>query len=250
MDETTSDSKKNKSGGGCFRNFIVLVVLLGTIGIGVGYFFIAQCQDLSDIGGYGPVAKATPVRDLKVVLKNSIDRGYTVNLTETEINQWLGRTLKTKQGGLLAGKISLERLWVRLDEGFAELIMERRFMGKSFTVSMFLKIEQIQGPGEAMTEVHLQGGPYHINLPHSKLGWVSHECPPPFPSRGGRFGKLVVPQGFLLLVLPSFKKLPDLFTEEINLAFKEMARIKIEKNRLVLDPKEPSEGSFGLPQSF
>jgi len=250
MDETSSDSKKPKSGGGCFRKLIILVVLLGTFGIGVGYFFITQCQDLSDIGGFGPVAKATPVRDLKVVLRNSIDRGYTVSLTETEINQWLGRTLRTKQGGLLAKQVSLERLWVRLNDGFAEVIMERKFMGKPFTVSMFLKIEQTQGPREVVTEVHLQGGPYHINLPHSKLGWVSTECPPPFPSRGGRFGKLVVPQGFLLLVLPSFKKLPDLFHEEIDLAFKEMARIKIEKNRLVLDPKEPSEDTFGLPQSF
>lgn len=232
----SSDSKETKPGGGCFRKLIVLVVLLGTIGIGVGCFFIAQCQDLSDIGGYGPVAKATPVRDLKVVLKNSIDRGYSVTLTETEINQWLGRTLQTKQGGLLAGKVSLERLWVRLDEGFAEIIMERRFMGKSFTVSMFLKIEQIQGPSAAMTEVHLQGGPYHEKLP--------------FPNRGGRFGKLIVPQGFLLLVLPSFKKLPDLFHEEIDLAFKEMSRIKIEKNRLVLDPKEPSDMESGLPPSF
>jgi hypothetical protein len=170
------------------------------------------------------------------VLRNSIDRGYKVTLTETEINQWLGRTLRTKQGGLLAGQVSLERLWVRLDDGFAEVIMERKFMGKPFTVSMFLKIEQMQGPSEAVTEVHLQGGPYHERLP--------------FPNRGGRFGKLVVPQGFLLLVLPSFKKLPDLFHEEIDLAFKEMARIKIEKNRLVLDPKEPSDVRSGLPQSF
>ncbi|MEI6178074.1 MAG: hypothetical protein WCS43_14370 [Verrucomicrobiota bacterium] len=232
----SSDSKKTQSGGGCFRKLIVLIILLASIGIGVGCFFIAQKQDLSDIGGYGPVAKATPVRDLRVVLRNSIDRGYPVTLTETEINQWLGRTLRTKQGGLLAGQVSLERLWVRLDDEFAEVIMERKFMGKPFTVSMFLKIEQIQGPREAVTEVHLEGGPYDERLP--------------FPTRGGRFGRLVVPQGFLLLVLPAFKKLPDLFHEEIDLAFKDMARIKIEKNQLVLDPKEPSDGQSGLPQSF
>ena len=51
---------------------------------------------------------------MKAVLKNAIDRGYPVTLTETEINQWLGRTLATKQGGLLAGQVSLDRVWVRL----------------------------------------------------------------------------------------------------------------------------------------
>ncbi len=215
---------------------MVLIVLLGGIGIGVCFFFITEAQDLSDIGGNGPVVKAAPVRDLKVVLKNSLDRGYPVTLTETEINQWLGRTLQTKQGSLLAGQVSLERVWVRLDEGVAEVIMERKCMGKAFTVSMFLKIEQIQGPRAVQTEVQLHGGPYHVSLPA--------------PNRGGRFGRLVVPQGFLLLVMPAFQKLAAVFPEETHLAFEEMARIKIEKNRLVLDPKEPAGGMPGLPQTF
>lgn len=215
---------------------MVLTVLLGGIGICICYFFISQAQDLSDIGGYGPTAEPTPVRDLKVVLRNSIDRGYPVTLTETEINQWLGRMLRTKQGGLLAEQVSLERLWVRLDEDLAEIIMERKFMDRSFTVSMFVQIDQLQETGAVQTEVQLHGGPYHDSLA--------------IPNRGGRFGRLVVPQGFLLLVLPSFKKLPALFHEEIDLAFKEMARIKIEKNRLILDPREPSDTSSGLPQSF
>ena len=68
--------------------------------------------------------------------------------------------------------------------------------------------------------------------------------------RGGRFGKLVVPQGFLLLVMPAYEKLVPLFREEIHLGFEEMARIKIEKNRLVLDPREPSGDPSGLPQTF
>ena len=39
-------------------------------------------------------------------------------------------------------------------------------------------------------------------------------------------GQLVVPQGFLLLVMPAYQKIPGLFPAEINLAFEEMARIK------------------------
>jgi hypothetical protein len=223
-----ADSPKPKSRGGCLGKLMSLILLAAAGGLGSAFFFIAQPQDLSDIGGYGPAARGTPARDLAVVLKSSLDRGYPLTLTETEINHWLGRTLKTKQGGLLADQISLERVWVRLGEdGVAEVIMERQVMGRPFTVSMFLQVEQLQGPKSLRTEVQLHGGPFHENLPR--------------PPRGGRFGKLVVPQGFLILVKPSFEKLAAAFTSEIRLAFEEMARMRIEKNRLVLDPREPSD---------
>ena len=74
--------------------------------------------------------------------------------------------------------------------------MERKIMGRPFTVSMFLRVEQLQGSKGVKTEVHLHGGAYHESLPK--------------PPRGGRFGKLVVPQGFLLLVMPAYEKLARL----------------------------------------
>lgn len=230
-----AESPKRKSGGGCLGKLFFLILLVAAGGLGTAVFFIAQPQDLTDIGGYGPTAKAAPARDLKVVLKNALDRGYPVTLTETEINHWLGRTLSAKQGGLLAGQASLERVWVRLLDGQAEVIMERRLMGHPFTVSMFLQVEQLQDPRGLRTEVLLHGGPYHESLPR--------------PQRGGRFGKLVVPQGFLLLVMPAYKKLAAAFPEEIHLGFEEMARIKFEKNRLILNPRDPAEALDGL-QTF
>ena len=66
---------------------------------------------------------------------------------------------------------------------------------------------------------------------------------------GGRFGRLPVPQGFLLLVMPSFGKLAAVLAPEGDLV-QEMARIRIEDGRLILDPRDPSESSMGLPQSF
>jgi hypothetical protein len=114
--------------------------------------------------------------------------------------------------------------------------MERAVMGRPFTVSMFLKIEQSQGARGIKTEIHRHGGPYHANLPTLL--------------RGGRFGKLVVPQGFLILVLPAYEKLAELYREEIRLAFEEMVRIRIEPNRLVLDSREPAGDPSKLPQTF
>jgi len=114
--------------------------------------------------------------------------------------------------------------------------MERAVMGRPFTVSMFVKIEQTVGRKGVRTEIHRHGGLYHASLPN--------------PPKGGRFGKLVVPQGFLILVMPAYAKLADLYRGEIRLAFEEMARMRIEKNRLVLDSRELTDRSQGLPQTF
>jgi hypothetical protein len=43
--------------------------------------------------------------------------------------------------------------------------------------------------------------------------------------------------------------LAEAFAGEIRL-IEEMARIRIEKNRLVLDPREPGMDVPGLPQTF
>jgi len=225
-----------KTSGGCLAKLVSLILLALVCALGAALFFVSQPQDLSDIGGYGPAARTTAPRDLKTVLKSALDRGYPVAITETEINQWLGRTLSAKQGGALASQVSLDRVWVRLADGHAELIMERSLMGRPFTVSMFVKVEQSQGARGVRTEIHRHGGPYHENLPK--------------PMRGGRFGKLVVPQGFLILVMPAYAKLAEIYREEIRLAFEEMARIRIEPDRLLLESREPTGDPSKLPPTF
>jgi hypothetical protein len=232
-----AESSKPKSGGGCLGKLFSLIILIVVCTLGSAVIFVIQPQDLSDIGGYGPsVNKAAP-RDLKAVLEAALKRGYPVTLTETEINQWIGQTLAAKQGGFLAGQVSLERVWVRLSDGYAEVVTERTFMGRPFTVSMFLKVEQRQGAGSVRTEVHRHGGQYHEAVTK--------------PLRGGRFGKLVVPQGFLLLVMPSYEKLAEVYRKEIHLAFEEMVRIRIEQKRLVLESREPTaNGSTRQARTF
>lgn len=230
-----ADAKKPKSGGGCFSKLFLLVLLAAMGGLLTAVFFVTRPQDLSDIGGYGPAVKATPVRDMKTVLQNAIDRNYAVPLSEAEINQWLAETLQMKQGGLLAEQVKLERFWVRLEEGRAELIMQRSILGKPFTLSMYFKVEKELSGKELITTFNPSGGPF---LPDYQ-----------FPQKGGRLGSLVVPQGFLHLVMPSFKKVADLFSAEIDLAFEKMRKVSFENHRIVLDPREPL-GDMGMPQTF
>ncbi len=255
---------------GCLGKLVVLILLMAGLGIVACFFFMAQAQDLSDLGDHHSADKSAPVRDLKVVLQYALDREYTVTLTETEINQWLERTLAAKQVGSLAGAVAFKRVYVRLEEGVAEVIMERRIMGKPFTTSMFVRIEQTQDLKGLDTRVHLEGGSYHsrmlidpvINALPSDWRAAVHKHVPaladphafdaslPRPLMGGRFGKLVVPQGFLILVLPAFDKLPPLFHDEIELGLRRMARVTIEKGKLVMDPREPSDNSSDAPLPF
>jgi hypothetical protein len=227
-----ADPSNSDSSGGCLRRLYSFVILMVVCGLGVAVFFVAQPQDLSDIGGYMAAASRESSRDLRAVLRASLDRGHTLTLSETEINRWLSHTLTAKQGGPLADHVSIERVCVRLEDKMAEVIMERSVFGKPFTVSMFVMVEQTEGAGGQRTVVHRHGGHYSPNLPK--------------PMRGGRFGRLVVPQGFLTLVVPAYAKLAETYREEIRLGFEEMAGIRIESNRLVLDPRQQpgSTGSF------
>ena len=63
--------------------------------------------------------------------------------------------------------------------------------------------------------------------------------------KGGRFGQLVVPQGFLLLVLPAYEQLAALYRKELELGFEEMSRITLADGKLILDPRP--DGGAEIP---
>jgi hypothetical protein len=186
----------------------------------IGAYEMSQPQDLSDLKAGVEQTQDAPARDMKVVLQNSVERGYSLSLSEAEVNRWLGRVLEGRQAGLLKSLVKLERVWVRFEDGLGEVIFERRVLGRVVTCSMFLTVGH--------DEIELHGGPYR--------SWVQR------PMRGGRFGRLVIPQGFLILVRPAFVNLAKLFDEEIDLGFHQMKKIQFLKRRLILDPREEVVG--------
>jgi hypothetical protein len=218
---------------GCFGKLLRLWVFLFMAGLITAMAYVAKPQPLDDIGGYGRTAAEGESRDLKAVLEASLHHGHPLALSEAEINRWLGRTLKTRQGGMLAKHVSLDRVWIRLNQGIAEIIMERRIMGRPCTLSMFVIIEQTRGKRGIRTVINRHGGRYLDNLPA--------------PLRGGRFGSLVVPQGFLNLVVASFGGVAALYDEEIKLALESMAVIRIDDDRLVLEPHAKADPSMAPP---
>jgi len=228
-----ADSENPRRRRGCLSRIGTLILFVSAVALGYALYQMSQPQDLTDIGGYRSTTPV-PERDMKAVLKNSIDRGYPLTISEEELNDWLGRSLQLKQGGALAGNVDFKRVWIRLEKDVAEVIMEREVFGKPMTVSMFLQVEKSQTDRALNTMLHLHGGPFHPDVPSI--------------TRGGRFGKLEIPQGFLVLVMPSFQKLAKLFPEEINMGIEEMSRISIEDGRLILDPK--AEMDSALPPTF
>lgn len=232
-----ADEAKTKEKGSCLGKLGLLFVFCGLGGLAAAVVFIVQPQDLSDVSGSGPAAVGRPARDLKAVLKASLDQGYELPLTEDEINRYLRDTLMKQQTGPLADKVKIREVMVRLEEGRAEVVIVREIAGYPFTVSMYVRVHQeVRPDGSEATQIFRNGGPYHESLPR--------------PAVGGRFGRLPVPEGFLLLTMDAFAKLAAVYrtpdgrtyskTPDKELDFiEEMARIRIEEGKLVLSPTAP-----------
>ena len=202
---------------------LAMVLALMLVGLACATTLIFCPQNLSDIGTGKDAHQPLQARDLTQVFSQSIAGSYPLRISEEEINAYFEKTLSLRQGGALSAWVSLEQVLVRLENERAEIIMVRKIGSMAFTTSMWVTIEQIEDSrGQVETLVNPHGGPM-----------------PFFPmiDSGGRFGRLVVPQGFMHLLKPAYVALAQLYPEEIRLGFEEMSRIRIEDGVLVLDPR-------------
>jgi hypothetical protein len=224
VSEKTSTSPKEQPKDRSFRvRFLGIAVVFLIAGFAVVLVMIFRPQDLSDISKGADPAQPMVARDLNKVFSESISGAYAIRVSEEEINAYLAQTLELKQEGAAAGWVRLEKVLVRLEDNRAEVIMVRKIGDWDFTISMWVAVNQTENArGEVETLIELDGGP---------MPFFS------FVDRGGRFGSLVVPQGFLHLVRPAFIALAEQYPEEIRSGFEEMSRIRMEKDALVLDPR-------------
>ena len=219
--DAAKEDKPHEAGN--FERLMGLAVVLLIAALGYCVWQVAQAQNLADLTVATEAPGQVTPRDLKTVFQKSIDGSYPLKISEEEINAYLAKTLSMKQGGACQGFASLEKVLVRLEEGRAEVIMVRKFFGRPMTVSMWVKVEQVENDrGEIDSQVHMEGGP---------MRWA------PFINQGGRFGRLSVPQGFLHLVRASYENLAACYREELHLGFEEMSRIRMEEGALILDPR-------------
>jgi hypothetical protein len=223
-----ADATNQPKRGGCFGRLILLFLLALFAGLLAAVYCMAVPQEASDLdlsrSGAGNGPNGPPTRDLSAVLAKSLQHGHSLAIRESEINQWLTHTLHCEQSGLLARWVTLDRVRVRLENEYAEVILQRSVMGRPVTVSLFVSIHQTTDEqGRTHKQIQLHRGPYTESLPR--------------PRRGGRFGSLVVPEGYLYCIQPSFRRLAMVYEKELRLAFEEMAEVRFEKNRLILLPR-------------
>lgn len=209
---------------------LVFGVVLFIAALGYALLQVFQPQNLSDIGTGQDPQQPVKARDLTKVFSEAIEGSYALRISEEELNAYLEKTLSARQGGALGGMITLEKVLVRLENERAEIIMVRKCAGLTLTNSLWVAIEQTEDDqGRVQTHIDPNGGSFALM---------------PFILRGGRFGQLVVPQGFLHLVQPSYSSLASQYPEEIRLGFEEMSRIRIEDGALVLDPRHDPGGGL------
>lgn len=213
---------------GCLAQlfFLFSAALSPVLAIAIAVMLLPQ--DLSDIEGYGPGAQAQEARDLGAVLRESLERGHEITITEEELNRWIGQTLKIEQKGLLGFAVKINGIGVRISEDQAEIVIERSFLGLKSTHSMFMQVLVESDAVSSSKEVILHGGPIANFFTPLK--------------RGGRFGRLTVPQGYLYLVKPCFFQLGETCGKELEMAFGKMHSIRLEEGKLVLTPRQAASG--------
>lgn len=231
-----SDSSKKPRRNGCLPVIGATGLLLVVLGLIAALVAACLPQQLDDIDGYGE--KGSTSRDLKAVLENALERKYSLSLTEEEINGYLAKTLRCKQGGMFGKNAELRGVWVRLEDGRAEVVLERSWFGCKQTVSMYLQVERLELPdGDLVTEVSRHGGPLAPGFA-------------PNPKAGGRIGRLPIPEGYLQLVLPAFEQIAAALSQESELTLQRMSRIRIENNKLILEPTPADSSAIDMPPSF
>ncbi|MGJ8695295.1 MAG: hypothetical protein ACSHYF_03195 [Verrucomicrobiaceae bacterium] len=213
--------------GKTLKRLFLLVAFLLVAGLGLGVYLSFQPQDLTTLAGYAEDDRDERVTDVPGLIEIAAKNRQPVTISERQINSWLAANLKVKQEGTFADDAELKGVWVRLDEeegGRAEIIVERVAYGRVHTSSMYLRFQRKKKEDESYTTtVSKEGGRF--------LGAVLI---------GGRFGKLKVPQGFLLFTQDAYKTLGGLFEEEYRYISEEIitkggGRIVFEDKKMRID---------------
>lgn len=204
--------------------WIVFASILLLCGVLIAAVYRAsQAQDLVDIATYNELKQGwgdQPIsrpRDLLTDLQDAAYLGAEITISEDDINRYLQATLLAKQEGLFSLVAGIDSVWVRLHDGYAEIIIERRLQGIEKTyphnIAYFIQPETL--PDGSFTG--LQGnGEKLIGL---------------FPV-SGKIGNLQVPSLANLLTQPALDNLAASYTSELDLLANKADQLIIKDNRI------------------
>jgi hypothetical protein len=214
---------KKSKGFSLVKTSITLLVLGILLAIGGFIYFGWQGADLSDVSGRKGIAIGYV--DIERKVRNALNDNAEVTLTEAEINQYISKNLKMRQGGFMKGFAKVKGVYVDLKPDVMEVFIEREiaqygekgtvktdvFKPFMHTVSMKLKI---------ITEVDARGS-------------ITRKVE--FP--GGTIGKAPTPGLMVTVVKASFDQLAEYFKTETDLGYKKMTSITVGDGFIKLDPR-------------
>lgn len=172
-------------------NFWSLVATLLFLAFTGGLIFVVvrmwQPQDLKDIAGYTDKGAS---RDLSLLIRNA--NGAPVSFTEGELNRYLRDTCRMRQTGIFSIIAHAQGVAVRVHNGYAELVIDR-LVGSNMhqTTAVNLSFHQKNEHGRPVLKIDFQGGaPLLGRMP-----------------RGGRIGRVGVPQRHIQVLKPALETL-------------------------------------------
>ncbi len=202
----------------------VTLLVLGILSAMVGFVYFGwQGADLSDVSGRKGIAIGYV--DIERKVRNALDANVEVTLTEAELNQYIAKNLKMKQGGFMKDFAKVKGVYVDLKPDVMEIFIKREiaqygedgtiktdvFKPFTHTVSMKLKI---------FTEV-------------DEKGMTTRKVE--FP--GGTVGKAPTPGRMVLVVKASFDQIAEHFKTETELGYEKMTSITVGDGFIKLDPR-------------
>ncbi len=215
-------------GVGLIKMVMTLLVLLVLGAMGGFIYYGWQGGDLSEVSGRDGIMKGQSgigYVDIERKVRNALNADREVTLTEAELNQYIAKNLKMKQGGFMKGFATVKGVYVDLKRDMMEVFIEREiaqygeegviktdvFKPFNHTVSMKLKIFTVVD-GQGSTSRNIE-----------------------FP--GGMIGKAPTPGLMVTIVKDSFDQLAEHFESEIDLGYDKMTSITVGDGFITLDPR-------------
>ncbi len=220
---TTHRRKKRRSasgGGGAGGHAgvnlaLFILVVLGFCWIVRLAYLPESLDDIEGYGGAGAQEEREPVPNLKALLAIGLSESGETVIDEDTLNRYLAATLRMEQQGAFAAHSTVEGVAVRLLDGTAEIIVERRIFGRRHTVATRLRVEQVElAGGRRVWEVAV---------------------------KGGRLGRLPVGGQVPRLAMAPLRRMGALFSEELEI-FRHASSVRLEHKRVHLGALEGREG--------
>ena len=180
-----------------FLSALAVILFLSFIGLLLyGVVYMWQPQSLKDIAGYNDKSAS---KDLSILISSA--NGSPVSFTEGELNRYLRTTCRMRQTGIFSIFANAQGIAARVHNGYIELIIDR-LVGANMhqTTAVNLTFHQEIEHGRPVLDVEFRGGePLLGNMP-----------------RGGRIGRVGVPEKHIQVMQPALKTLLDCYPEIVK----------------------------------